>query len=129
MDKTEIFEKIDKLIIKYGSFATILEDGCNSVFRIDKSITNISIVKYFIENIKSILQDKYKDENMIYYSIKEFIDNFIYYIDTRKKNSIPFMKCKITFNAHTDNETFIKYYPSDKFDEYKQKFVQKFNDF
>jgi hypothetical protein len=114
-------QKISYLIIKYGTLALILEEGCNSVFRTDKLIHKISILDYFIENIICILKNK----DVEYNSVKEFIDDFIFYINDKKRKPISHNKLKKTFGSSTTIEGFIQKYPSDEFNKYEGKFFIK----
>jgi len=126
---SETSKKIIALIIKYGTLSLILETGCNSVFRTDKYMMNVSILKYFIENIKFILENKDKNENIKYNSIKKFIDNFILYIDRKKRNPVSHIKSEKTFGKYTNSESFIFHYPSDKFKNYQEEFIEIFNEY
>jgi hypothetical protein len=126
---SETSKKIIALIIKYGTLSLILEEGCNSVFRTDKCMINVSILNYFIENIKFILQNKDKDENIKYNSIKKFIDNFILYIDRKKRHPISHIKSQKTFCKYTTCERFIRNYSPDEFNKYKEKFIEVFNEY
>ena len=123
-------KEIIALIIKYGTFALILEEGCNSVFRTDKYQVKFSILKYFIEKIKFILQ-KNKDEDIRYNSLKKFIDYFIFIIDRKKINldsENKYTKKKI-FGKSTNIEKFIREYSSDEFKKYKTQFIEIFNEY
>ena len=127
---SETSKKIIALIIKYGTFALILEEGCNSVFSTDKCMIYVSILKYFIENIKFILQNEDEDENIKYDSLKEFIDDFIVYINHKKKEGVHIInKSKETFGKFTTCEGFIRNYPSDEFKKYKNQFIEVFNEY
>jgi hypothetical protein len=128
MEKSAENVAISNLIKKYGTLALILEEGCNSVFRTDKYQLNVSILKYFIENIKHILQ--YEDENIRYNSIKIFIAKFIDYINLKKKEGVDIInKSKKTFGKYTTCEGFIRNYPSDEFKKYKNQFIEVFNEY
>ncbi len=129
IEKSELYKKIEKIIIKYGTFAYILEYNCNSVFNTDKIMMNISIVDSFIKKIKFILQDEYKNENVKYVCINKFIDDFLFYIDNKKTNSNSNFSHKRTFNKSSDIETFIVHYPNEEFNQHKLQFVEKFNDY
>ena len=114
-------QKISYLIIKYGTLALILEEGCNSVFRTEKLTDKISILDYFIENIICILKNK----DVEYNSVKEFIDDFIVYIDKKKRKPISHNKYEKTFGSSTTIEGFIRKYPSDEFNKYEGNFFIK----
>jgi hypothetical protein len=126
---SETSKKIIELIIKYGTLSLILEEGCNSVFRTDKCMIMVSILKYFIENIKFILQNEDEDENIKYDSLKKFIDDFIIYIDLKKRHPDSHNKRKKTFGKYTTCEGFIRNYPSDEFKKYKNQFIEVFNEY
>jgi hypothetical protein len=126
---SETYKKIIALIIKYGTLSLILESGCNSVFRTDKYMLNVSILKYFIENIKCILQNEDKDENIKYNSIKIFIDKFILYIERKKRNPVSRVNFKKTFCKTTNIENFIQCYSSDDFKTYKIQFIEMFHEY
>ena len=127
---SETSKKIIALIIKYGTFALILEEGCNSVFRINKYIIeDYSILIYFIENIKHILQNEDENENIKYDFLKKFIYDFIIYVDRKKRHPVSRIKSQKTFGKHTACEGFIRNYSPDEFNEYKEKFIEVFNEY
>ena len=121
-------KEIIALIIKYGTFALILEKGCNSVFRTGKYMTNFSILKYFIEKIKFILQ-KNEDEDIRYNSLKKFIYDFIFIIDRKKRYPLSRSKSQKIFDNTTNIENFIRGYSSDEFNKYKTQFIEIFNEY